>query len=213
LHQFADADSRWSQHHHTEGAAARLRKVAQAHPIKGLTHYVHAKNDGWFRSADGIAFFEAAAELRLIVSLAASPAWQEDLRAVACRFPCLPILCHHLAGIRSWAGGAEEGLRMVLPSTACPNILIKLSGLYYGSDRPWEYPNAEGMAIARTLHQHFGAERLVWGSDYPVVRRALTYRQALEAVRTHCDFIPEADLVGVLGQRMAELLRVGQVEA
>lgn len=206
LHQFADVDCRWSPEHHTPGAADRLHALAQRLPVAGITHYVAPDNDGWFRSRDGIAFFAAAAERRLIVSLAASPAWQDDIRAIAARFPSLPILCHHLAGIGNWAAGREDALRRVLPSASLPNVHVKISGFYYGEAAPWEYPHAPAIAVVRALYAAFGA-RLCWGSDYPVVRRALTYRQALECFRTHCDFVTPQHRDAILGGTLDALLR------
>jgi L-fuconolactonase len=207
LHQFADADCRWSPEYHSAGAADRLRALADRLPIEGITHYVEPDNDGWFRSDEGLAFFRVAAERNLIVSLAAAPVWQDDIRAIARAFPTLPILCHHLAGIRSWKGGATEALSLVLPSARLLNIHVKISGFYYGSDRPWEYPHSEALWIVRALYEAFGPHRLCWGSDYPVVRRALTYRQAIEAFRTHCSFVSPADRDAILGGTLDALLR------
>ncbi len=207
LHQFADVDCRWSPEHHTPGAADRLRALADRIPFEGITHYVEPENDGWFRSDEGVAFFRAAAERNLIVSLAASPAWQEDIRAIARKFPTLPILCHHLAGIGGWSGGREDGVRRVVASVSEPNIMVKISGFYYGSERPWEYPHSDALWVVRALYEAFGPHRLCWGSDYPVVRRALTYRQSLEAFRTHCTFVAPADRDAILGGTLDAVLR------
>ncbi len=210
LHQFADVDCKWSQEYHTPGAADRLRAMADRFPIEGITHYVGSENDGWMRSDAGIDFFRAAAERRLIVSLAASPAWQEDIRGVAQAFPSVPILLHHLAGIGGWNGGREDGVRRVTAAATLPNILVKISGFYYGSDRPWEYPHSETLWVVRALYEAFGPHRLCWGSDYPVIRRALTYRQAIEAFRTHCSFVSPADRAAILGGTLDTILRTRQ---
>jgi predicted TIM-barrel fold metal-dependent hydrolase len=60
--------------------------------------------------------------------------------------------------------------------------------------------------VVRALYDAYGPERLCWGSDYPVVRFHMTYQQALEAFRTHCDFVPEAERAGILGGNLARLL-------
>lgn len=206
LHQLADIDCKWSAEYHTPGAAARLAAAAERFDLKGFTHYVEPANDGWFRSADGRELFAAAAERRLIASLAAAPAWQGDIRALAKSFPAVPILCHHLAGIRPGSAAASQALEEVLESAACPNILIKISGFYYGSDEPWDFPYEAVQPLVRRLYDAFGGERLVWGSDYPVSRPHITYRQSLEAVRSHCRFIPPSHLDRVLGSNLAGLL-------
>ena len=70
----------------------------------------------------------------------------------------------------------------------------------------WEYPYPDCAWLVRALYEHFGPERLHWGSDYPVVRRAMTYQQALEAVRTHCPFIPPEHKARILGDSLGDLL-------
>ena len=72
----------------------------------------------------------------------------------------------------------------------------------------WEYPYPDCAWLVRALYEHFGPERLHWGSDYPVVRRAMTYRQSLEAVRTHCPFIPPEHKARILGDSLGDLFAV-----
>ena len=103
-------------------------------------------------------------------------------------------------------GPDSPALEDILQSAALDNIHVKLSGFHYVAPIAWEYPYPESRFVARALYEHFGPDRLHWGSDYPVLRRAATYRQALEAVRTHCDFILPADLPRVLGDSLEALL-------
>lgn len=204
LHQFADVDCSWSATYHAPGAANRLAAAVRTYSLKGFTHYVRADDDGsWFLSEEGLAFFRTAADLNQIASLALPARLQPSLRRLAERLPELPILCHHMAGARV-ADPATLG--EVLASAALPNIHVKLSGFHYVSQTAWEYPYADCAPVVRALYEHFGPERLHWGSDYPVVRRAMTYQHALEAVRTHCAFIPPADLDRILGDSLGALL-------
>lgn len=207
LYQLADVDSSWSDTYHTPGAADRLRSVAERWPIKGFTHYFKGEDDGaWLLSEDGLAFFQVAEEKRLIASLACRPHHHKFIRQIAQRFPSVPILIHHLGSVKV-AAPPEEGLNEVLASAAVPNIYIKLSGFYYGTSGPaWDFPYRDTHAIVRAEYEHFGGGRMCWGSDYPVVRKAMTYEQAIEAFRTHCDFIDEADHPAILGETLYGLL-------
>lgn len=206
LHQFADVDSHWTSTYHTSGAAARLSSAAAAYNLKGFTHYVRADDDGiWLLSGEGSAFFEQAAERNLIVSVSLPVHLQPVLRELARRCPSVPFLCHHMAGARV-ASQTTAPLNEILASASRPNIHIKLSGFHYASRVAWEYPYTDCAPIVRALYEHFGPERLHWGSDYPVVRRADTYQHALEAVRAHCDFIPESGKARILGGSLHDLL-------
>ena len=96
IHVLADLDCTWHDTYHAPGSADRLKKLDDRHRVLGFTHYVTERNDGWLASEEAEAVFAVAAERDLLVSLAASPAWQADLRKLARRHPTVPVLCHHL---------------------------------------------------------------------------------------------------------------------
>lgn len=207
LYQLADVDCFWTSTYHLHGAAGRLAETIDRYQIRGFTHYVAAEDDGtWFRSDEGLAFLRTAAERRQIVSLALPARLQPVLREIAAQFPSVPFLCHHLAFARADEPAPYPLFQNILASARTPNIYVKVSGFHYAAKTAWEYPYADCQWIVRGLYEHFGPERLCWGSDYPVVRRAMTYRQALEAFRTHCDFIPEAHQRLILGENLQRLL-------
>ena len=206
LHQVADVDCSWSPTYHQPGAADRLMAAVDQWPIKGFTHYLKGDDDGWFDSDEGIAFFKVAEREKLIASIAGGPQHQAALRRVAERFPSVPIVCHHLAGAKATEEPPHTHLKEILASAQLPNIYIKLSGFAYCSHVNWDYPYSDTHWIVRTLYEHFGPYRMCWGSDYPVVRQFMTYRHALEAFRTHCTFVPEADQAWILGKTLGQLL-------
>lgn len=207
LHQLHDLDSCWAPTYHQPGGAERLRQAAQRGTIVGFTHYVSEDEDGsWLISEDGLAMFQAAADLGLIASISCQTYQQWAIRGVAERFPSLPILCHHMGVVRATAKSPADDLQQVLASAKLPNIYLKLSGFAYCTHVVWEYPYADTHWIVRAEYEHFGPHRMCWGSDYPPVRWYMTYRQALEAFRTHCTFVPEADQTCILGGTLEQLL-------
>ena len=205
LVQFADVDCSWWETYHQPGAAQRLAEAADEYQLKGFTHYLKSDFE-WFESDEGFAFFEKAAELKLIASVALGPAWQPALRKLAARFPSVPFLCHHMAGARAGEEAPHPVLGEILKSAEVPNIHIKISGFHYVSQTSWDYPYSDTHWIVRRMYEAFGPDRLCWGSDYPVVRFNMTYQHALEAFRTHCSFIPAADRDKILGGTLARLL-------
>jgi L-fuconolactonase len=207
LVQFADVDCSWTDVYHTPGAAGRLAAAIDAYGLTGFTHYVRPDDDGsWFFSEDGLAFLQTAVDRKQIASVAARATFQPVIREIARRFPSLTILCHHMAGARLNEPEPEALLAEVVASAALPNVHVKLSGFHYISRVAWEYPYADCAPVVRALYEHFGPERLHWGSDYPVVRRAMTYQHALEAARTHCPFIPADAMARILGDSLNDLL-------
>ena len=206
---FPDIDSVWSPEYHTAGAADRLGAAADRWSMAGFTHYLGDVDDGWLTSDAGLAFFRVAAERELIASLTGPTTSLPGVRHVAAAFPRMPILLHHQGMARATDGQDSAGLREVLACADQPNISVKASGFYYGSDRPHDYPWAAQLQVFRRIHDAFGARRLAWGSDYPVSPWvACTYAQALEVVRERCtDFITPDEMADVLGGTLDRLLR------
>ena len=207
IHPVADLDCEWSPTYHTPGAAERLLAMAGRLALKGFTHYLRREEDGaWLHSAEGQSVFAAAQELGLLVSLACYPHQQPAVRAIARQFPLVPILVHHMGLIHLGEHSRLENMRQVLASAEESNIYVKVSGFAYPAKQGWEYPYPESQETLRALYEHFGPRRLLWGSDYPVVNYYMTYRQSLEVLRTHCDFIPAAEKNLILGENLARLL-------
>ena len=54
-----------------------------------------------------------------------------------------------------------------------------------------------------------GADRLMWGTDIPMVMRFQTYRQSLDSLRLNLDFLDQADIDLICGGNTARLMGVG----
>jgi predicted TIM-barrel fold metal-dependent hydrolase len=206
----ADHDCQWSLDYHRPGSAKRLYELAERYEIVGFTHYLLEENDGWLRTDEADAVFAVATERRLIVNLAAQPAWHADVREIARRHPGVTVLLHTLGGIRADEGLDSPELAELLASADVPNIYVKVAGLHYCTDRGWNHPWPDVLSALERIHAAFGPTRLCWGSDFPASKRFTTYRQSLEAVRSHCPFLGDADLRLILGENLRGLLDVGR---
>ncbi|HEX4443969.1 MAG TPA: amidohydrolase family protein [Galbitalea sp.] len=201
-----DLDGRWGPDYHQPGAAGRLRALVDTYRPVGVSHYLAAQNDGWLRSPEGTAFFEVAAEHSLLVNFAAPPVWMPDLREVARSFPTVPLLVNHLGVVGLHPAGIDEALELVLDGGDLPNLLVKVSGYYYGAERPWDFPYADRMQIVRAFYESWGPARMIWASDWPSVLPHMSYRQSLEILREHADFLDPSDLDLILGDTLADIL-------
>ena len=201
---FADVDSRWWDHHHAPGAPARFRaELDRLRPV-GITHYVDETADpGWFLGDEGDACLALLEERGVILSLACGPLQVPAVAQAAARHPRLTILLHHMGRPRA---GDAAALQAVLSGAAQSNIHVKISGFAYGVEDGWAFPYAAMQDVARALRDAYGADRLCWGSDYPVVRKFMTYRQSLEVVRSLCPFLDPGERAAILGGTMARLL-------
>ena len=72
----------------------------------------------------------------------------------------------------------------------------------------WEYPWAEAEPIIKECVDRVGADRLIYGTDMPMVARFCTYRQTLDQFRTHCDFLSPTERNDILGGTAARVMGI-----
>jgi predicted TIM-barrel fold metal-dependent hydrolase len=76
-------------------------------------------------------------------------------------------------GVAAW----REGMARL---GDCPNVAVKLSGL--GTFAHKVDPNFVGFVIAETI-EHFGADRCLWGSNFPIEKLWTDYGALIEAYK------------------------------
>jgi predicted TIM-barrel fold metal-dependent hydrolase len=134
------------------------------------------------------------------------------IAALADRHPRVPIMLHHMARVRDDPPG-RSGMLDLLGVARCPNVFVKMSGFGYAAATGVEYPYDELAWIVRMIAEAFGASRMVWGSDYPVSRRYMTYRQTLACMRRQCRFMSSDEIDEVMGGTMQRLLAAAGPQA
>ncbi len=206
LSQFADVDSRWSDSYHRAGAAARLADACDRLAPGRSVALPRGRERRMAPLGRGPGFLAAADRRAIAVSLAAPPAWFADICLAAASVPATPIMLNHLALVMLHPDGRAAALDMIRRGAGHPNLIVKVSGYYYGTGRPWDFPFAAHLEIVRAFYETWGPGRMAWASDYPACTPHISYRQSLEVIREHAEFIDPADLALVLGGTMAAVI-------
>ena len=71
-----------------------------------------------------------------------------------------------------------------------------------------EYPWKESEPIIKKAVERIGANRIIWGTDMPMVARFCTYKQALDQFRVHCDFLNDAERKDIIGGTAARVMGI-----
>nr|WP_232302494.1 amidohydrolase family protein [Elstera litoralis] len=90
------------------------------------------------------------------------------------RFPALPIVIDHGAKPDIARGGTPGWRADMAALAALPNVFCKLSGLLTEAGAQTGIETIH--PYADTLFELFGPDRLMWGSDWPVLTLAGDYR-------------------------------------
>jgi L-fuconolactonase len=127
--------------------------------------------------------------------------------------PQLNFVLEHLGGIgRPDFDGSESTRAGVLELARFPNVALKLPGLgqmgkriALDNDPPVD---AEAANLILEAFTHFGADRLMWGSDFPPVASREGYANALAWPRRVLKDVTEAEQAAIFGGTAARIFEL-----
>ncbi|WP_454884721.1 amidohydrolase family protein [Sphingomonas oryzagri] len=177
--------------------AASVEERAADRLLVGLRPMVQGRGADWYDGAALCAGFAAMAEHGLVLDALVRPAHLPSLARLAARYPQLSIVIDHAAKPEELAAWRTA----IAPLAAHANVHVKFSGLLN------EVALDAVPEVAETLLATFGAERLLWGSDWPVLTQVGAYAGWLDMAR---DLIPANDHEGVFGGHALRLYRLAE---
>jgi L-fuconolactonase len=168
-----------------EAAARRALERYTRHPkFRGVRHLIHDEPDpDWIMRPEAIAGLRLLAEFGLVFDVVAVfPNHLRHVPALAEQLPGLTLVIDHLAKppIRERQMGlwAEQ----LAAAARFPNVHAKISGLNTAAAPGWRAADLRPY-IDFALEQ-FGAERVMWGSDWPVCNLQGDYAQVWAETNT-----------------------------
>lgn len=149
-------------------APARLEQLASHPKMRGLRPMLQGMaDDTWILKSELEPAIDALKKLGLVFDALIFARHLPFLHIFARRHPQLTIVIDHAAKPAINAGGFEPWAASMTAIAELPNVVCKLSGLLT------ESAAAQGVEELRPyivhLYRVFGAERLLWGSDWPVL--------------------------------------------
>jgi L-fuconolactonase len=156
-------------------APALLAELAQDQHFKGVRPMLQSLPDGWIAQPALAGAIEALIDLDLSFDALVFTRHLADLWAFARRFPALRLVLDHGAKppIREGAAGWQAWADGVARCAALPNVWCKLSGLLTEAQAEAQAPPQRQAGTLQPYVRHlldqFGPERLMWGSDWPVL--------------------------------------------
>lgn len=155
------------------GAPARIARLAQHPKLRGLRPMLQGlPADDWILRAELEPALAAMKEHQLSLDALVYTRHLPHLEVFAKRHPDLAIVIDHGAkpAIIAHDRPADDWLSAIAQIARQPNVYCKLSGLVTEAGKP--QGEAELLPYISHLLSAFGAGRLMWGSDWPVIRLA-----------------------------------------
>jgi L-fuconolactonase len=189
-------------------APARIADLARRPKLRGLRPMLqNLDDDAWIAAPDLEPALDAMVAHGLSLDALVLTRHLPHLLTLARRRPDLAIVIDHGAKPPIATGqDADAWARGIEALAGLPNVFCKLSGLLTEA-APGQAPDALSPYVRR-LVSAFGPERLMWGSDWPVLNLAGDYGGWLALARTLSGLTDPADLATLFGGTSRRFYRI-----
>jgi L-fuconolactonase len=178
---------------------AALRAASGGAKLVGIRHQVHDEPDAdWLNRPDvrrGIAAVgRAGLAYDVLVRTRELPAAHALVRAM----PDMRFVVDHIAKPAIASGAIDEWSEGMAPLASLPNVFCKLSGMATEAGKGWRVRDLVPY-VSRVL-DWFGAERCMFGSDWPVCLLVASYAEVLNACRQAIGDVSAAERDRIFGE-------------
>ena len=192
-----------------EGQRRQLERLARHPKFRGVRPMIQdIPDDDWMLRPDVQWAYAAIADLDLTFDALGFSRHLANFRTILTRYPAMravidhcmkpQIRAHSDETFRHWA----DGMTAIADETGAA---CKFSGLVTESDG-WSLDALR--PYARHVLDAFGPDRVMWGSDWPVVRLEAEYADWHAAALVLTDHLTEADRAMVFGGTAARVYRI-----
>jgi len=189
------------------GELARLSELPGGDSLVGLRHQVQDEPDpDWLRRPDVIVGLRDVARAGLAYDLVVRPHQLAAAAYAAEAVPDLQFVLDHAGKPPIAAGGVEPWATALRTLAACPNTVGKLSGLV--TEAAPDAPPPAFQPFADVLLAAFGADRLMFGSDWPVCLLASDYPGVVGLAETLTTGLSKPERTAVFAGTAARVYRI-----
>jgi len=149
----------------------------------------------WIRGELMLPLWKRAESLRVPMQILAPITRMPDISRLAERCPNLNVVIDHMADCPI---DQPAELEKLIALAHHAKVFVKISHTWSISRQP--YPYLDAQEYVKRLYAAFGPQRLMWGTDWPLVEERATYRQALTVVRDDMKFLNQDDKGWILSK-------------
>jgi predicted TIM-barrel fold metal-dependent hydrolase len=187
-----------------QSAAApdELARLTEKEGFHGVRLSPGAAVDGdWIRGPLMPALWGRCAELKVPMTLLIPASRIADVEPLIRANPGLQVVIDHMADV------GPGQISLLLGLAKYPKVFVKISHLWSLSKEA--YPYADMVGQVKSLVGVFGASRLMWGTDWPISLKQLSYAQAVGLYRDHLDYLSARDREQILYRTVQEVWGFG----
>ncbi|MEM6916313.1 MAG: amidohydrolase family protein [Verrucomicrobiota bacterium] len=185
-------------------AEAHIRELSRDPKLVGLRPMIQdIADDDWMLRKENEPAYRCMIEENLVFDALVLPRHLPNLQTLVQRFPALRVIIDH---------GAKPPIREKIPDSwfsdmaslsTFPQISCKVSGLVTEAAPEWTREDLE--PVIQHLLERFGPDRLLWGSDWPVLEMAGKYEEWFQVSQIAFQNLTEPERQGIFGDNAKRL--------
>ncbi len=201
----------WVPLHDPDETAKKLDEYGQNAYFKGMRHLIHEEtNPDWVLQKQVIEGLQILADRGLTFDVVAVfPNHLKHVPTLAEKVPNLKMVIDHLA--KPPLGDEDRGVwrEQLAAAAESPNVFAKVSGLNTVTPdfENWTYEDI--MPLVDDAIEQFGADRLMFGSDWPVAVLAGDYAKVWDETNKCLDGLSPDERDAILGGTGNRFYRLG----
>jgi predicted TIM-barrel fold metal-dependent hydrolase len=186
-------------------APDHLSRLTQEQGFHGVRLSPSANPEGdWIKGPLMPPLWKRCAQLKVPMTVLAPISRVPDVQPLIESNPDLTVVIDHQADSPL---NQPEKLNLLLALERYPKVFVKISHMWSLSKDEYPYPDAQ--VQVKRLYDTFGARRLMWGTDWPISLKQLSYAQAVALFRDHLDFLMPADREWILYKNVQQVWPFG----
>ncbi|MEL7107048.1 MAG: amidohydrolase family protein [Pseudomonadota bacterium] len=184
-------------------APARIAELARHEKLVGLRPMIQDIPDpDWMISADLTPAFRAMVRHGLVFDALTLPKHLKNLATLLAQHPDLACVIDHGSKPDIAAGTFHDWAADMTYLAGATQARVKLSGLVTEAGPDWTVETLR--PFTDHIIAHFGAARVIWGSDWPVAMLASDYARWWDTTGDLLAGLPQTDRAAILGRNAIE---------
>jgi predicted TIM-barrel fold metal-dependent hydrolase len=170
-------------------APDQLSRLTEEQGFHGVRISPGAGVEGdWIKGSLMAPLWRRCAQLKVPMTILTPVIRLPDLVPLIEQNPDLIVVIDHMADCPL---DKPNDLKLLTNLASHPKVFVKISHIWSISKQP--YPYRDTNEQIKLLYKSFGARRLMWGTDWPICLKQLSYREGINLFRNYLDFIPRDD--------------------
>ena len=188
-------------------APERIEELSRHKKLVGLRPMIQDIADpDWMLSPHLTPAFHTMVEYGLAFDALTLPKHLKNLAALLAQHPDLACVIDHGSKPDIASGALDNWATDMAHLAATTNARVKLSGLVPEAAKNWQADDLR--PYTDHIIAHFGAARVIWGSDWPVATLASDYARWWTTTEDLLAGLPETDRAAILGLNAADFYRL-----